>query len=82
MKNKKPFICSNEFKQWDFCPKQWYFIKTGKMRVTSSAASRKGIEFHKNQSYGIKAVQRAQSKFKTSVIIGGLVCLLWFLLRQ
>ncbi len=82
MNKNKPFIGSNEFKQYDFCPRQWYFIKTGKMRVTSSAASRKGIAFHKNQSYGIKAVQRAQLKFKTTILIGGLVCLLWFLLRQ
>jgi hypothetical protein len=81
MKKNKPFIGSNEFKQWDFCPRQWYLIKTGKAKVITSA-SRRGISFHKNQSYGIKAVQQAQSKFKKTVLIGGIVCLLWFLLRQ
>ena len=77
MKKNKPFISSNEFKQYNFCPKQWYLIKTGKMNANTSAA-RRGMDYHRNKSYGIKAVQSAQSKFKTTVYIGGIVCLLWF----
>ena len=80
MKKNKPFISSNEFKQYDFCPKQWYLIKTGKMNVNTSAA-RRGMDYHRKKSYGIKAVQKAQSKFKITAYIGGIVCLLWFLSR-
>lgn len=66
---------SNEFRQWDYCPRQWYLNKTqGKRRGNS--ATRKGMDFHRNMSKGVKSVQTAQRVFKTAAIItGGVICI-------
>jgi hypothetical protein len=80
MKKSKPNIRSGEFRSWSYCPRQWYLLRTTKRRI-NTAASRKGMEFHRSHSQKVEAVQKAQSNFKT-IIVGGIVCLLlWFLLR-
>jgi hypothetical protein len=80
MKKNKTFISSNEFKRWAFCPKQWYLLRTRKIN-TGNSATRRGVDYHKRMSHGVKAVQRAQSNFKTTLLIGGIACILYFWLR-
>lgn len=74
MKKKNRETSSSEFRQWDFCPRQWFFIRTvGRKR--KNAASRKGMEFHRNMSGGVKEVQKAQRWFMAAAITGGIVCI-------
>ena len=80
MKKGKRKTSSNEFRQWDFCPRQWYFIKT-RWKKRRNAAAQRGVEFHRNMSKGVKAVQKAQRLFKAAAITGGLICLLWLVSR-
>ncbi len=77
-KKHKKFISSSEFGQWAFCPRQWYLMKMRRKRINTSPI-RRGNEFHMNMSHGIKAAQKAQSRFKTFCILGVIVCIFWYL---
>ena len=75
MTNNKRNANSNEFRQWDYCPRQWYLKKTLGKRCGNSAI-RKGVEFHRNMSKGVKSLQTAQRVFKAAAVItGGVICL-------
>ena len=83
MKNK-PNINASELKQWDFCPKQWYLLRTGGRRriqqqLCSNQASRRGQEFHQKKSGPVKQAQKTQSVISNFLTIGGLACLFWLL---
>jgi len=77
MKNK-PYIGSAEFKQWAFCPRHWYFLRTSGTRGHGPAV-RRGKEFHARKSREVISVKKTQSAFVTAAVLGGIVCLIWFL---
>ena len=82
MKNK-PNINASELKQWDFCPRQWYFLRTkgrrGRQQISSTEPSRRGQEFHQQKSGPVKKAQKTQSAISKFMTIGGIACLLWLL---
>ncbi len=78
MKKNNPFIRSSEIKQWDYCPRQWYLLRTTGRKINTQAAKR-GLEYHQKEAKGVKAVQKTQSLLITSILTGGIICLLWFL---
>ena len=76
MKQEKQKINSNEYRQWDYCPRQWYLRQTLGRRNGNNSARRRGMKYHQNMAHGIKSVQIAQSRFRTAAIItGGVICL-------
>ncbi len=80
MKKNDLFIRSSEIKQWDYCPRQWYLLRTTGRKINSQAAKR-GLEYHNRQAKGVKAVQKTQSFLIKSILTGGIICLFWFLSR-
>lgn len=76
MKSKKS-IGAYEVRQWCFCPRQWYLFRT-MGRIKRASNSRKGMEFHRSASRPIKAIQKTQSMIVTAIVMGGIVCLIWF----
>ncbi len=81
MLKQKPFRNSSEFKQWDYCPRQWYLRRTLGKKHGTSAAARRGIDHHQKISKGVKEVQFAQGLFKAALIAGGVICLLLLVSR-
>ena len=82
MSNHNKCIKSSEFAQWEYCPRQWYLAKTLGRRF-NSGPSRKGMEMHEDQSHAVKNVQSAQTTFvKTTFAIGGVLCILFYLLSR
>jgi len=76
--NNSPYIGSSEFKQWAFCPRHWYLLRTTGKRA-SGPAVRRGVEFHTRKSKEVINVQKKQSAFVTAVILGGIACIIWLL---
>lgn len=72
-------IRAGEIRQWCFCPKQWYLIRTRGIRKTTPAGKR-GIEHHKRESRKVEAVQRIQMRIKTMIFAGGALWLIFWLL--
>jgi CRISPR/Cas system-associated exonuclease Cas4 (RecB family) len=77
---KKRFIKASEFGQWEYCPRQWYLSKTMGKRI-SSEASRRGVAYHNSKSEGVKSIQHDQTKFIYALVIGGILCIYFFLLH-
>jgi CRISPR/Cas system-associated exonuclease Cas4 (RecB family) len=80
VKSNKHSISASELKQWDYCPRQWYLLKTTGSRVNNRAV-RLGREFHQKQAQGVKAVRNTQSLLTKFILTGGIACLFWFLLQ-
>ena len=78
MNRNKPNINANEIKQWDFCPRQWYLIRT-KGRTWNDQPARRGQEFHQQHAVPVKQIQKTQSFISKIVTIGGAACLFWLL---
>jgi len=80
---KKETIKASEFSTWEYCPRQWYLSKTIGRRINNSS-SRRGVELHNIQSKAVKTVQNEQSRFitATTLTIGGIICILFFLLSR
>lgn len=71
MKNKR-YIAASEFKQWAFCPRHWYLLRTTGKRANSSNA-RRGTLYHNAKAEGVKKVQKTQAVLLW-VILGGIAC--------
>ncbi len=80
MKQEKRKTNSNEYRQWDYCPRQWYLFKTTGRKIRCQA-SKRGLEFHHRQAQSVQAVQNTQSFLMKIIITGGIVCLFWLLLQ-
>ena len=82
MKYHKPFIRASELKQWDYCPRQWYLVRTTSRRLHCQAAKR-GVEFHNRKLGAVQAIQKTQSHLVKLLITGGIVCFCcWLLLHS
>lgn len=66
-------IRASEIRQWCFCPRQWYLLRTTGRRVVT-AATKRGVDFHLKESRKVEAVQKMQLAFVAYLIIGGIVC--------
>jgi hypothetical protein len=77
MKDKR-YIGSSEFKQWAFCPRHWYLLRTTGKRAQGSSAQR-GVDYHTRKSREVISVKKTQSAFIAAVILGGIVCLILLL---
>ena len=77
--NNRPYnIGSAEFKQWAFCPRHWYLLRTTGKRAHGPAVQR-SMEFHARKSKEVITIKKTQSLFLTAVILGGIVCIIWLL---
>ena len=71
-------INASEIRQWCFCPRQWYLLRTTGRKVVTFATKR-GVDFHLKESRKVEAVKRMQLALGTTLIIGGIVCCILFL---
>ncbi len=78
---KKANISAGEIRQWCYCPRQWYLLRTGGRRLMTPA-SRQGVAYHQKEAVKVKAVVRSQSALVTILILGGAACCIWLLFWQ
>jgi hypothetical protein len=79
--NNSPYIGSSEFKQWVFCPRHWYLLRTTGKRAQGPQIPtvRRGVEYHTAKSREVINVQKKQSAFVTAAVLGGIACIIWLL---
>jgi hypothetical protein len=78
MENRFARISSHEIKQWAFCPRQWYLLRTTGRRV-DNAFIRKGSSFHHAKARQIRKIKIMQNILVSLVVIGAALCLFFLL---
>ena len=73
---KKRNIAANEIRQWCFCPRQWYLLRTTGLRIMTPAAKR-GVVYHQREAVRVNAVVRSQSALTIILLLGGAACCIW-----
>ena len=78
MKKQKD-ISPTWIRQWCFCPRQWFLFRTTGRKVDVTPESKRGVEFHLNESRKVEAVRRTQTALKVTILAGGVLCMLFWL---
>jgi hypothetical protein len=73
-------IKSSELKQWSFCPREWFLLRTRRIKI-NNIHTKRGLEFHNKQAKGIRSIKRTQNQLVFLLATGGALCLLLLLLR-
>ncbi len=78
MENRSIRISSHEIKQYAFCPRQWYLLRTTGRRV-NDAFIREGAAFHHEKARQIRRIKTTQDVLVFLCAVGIVLCLFFLL---
>jgi len=78
-KNRRT-IHATEISRFCFCPTQWWYVETTGRKPKVTKAMKAGLKHHLDEGKKVNGLITAQRSFVSSLIVGGIACLVMLLL--